>query len=70
MRMCARCRRAAIVDFVVSLVLIFWFRWFKAETDRNIEDQDGDMISMADYSIQACTSRRCTIRSIRKHGAY
>ena len=51
------------MDFVVSLVLIFWFRWFKAETDRNIEDQDGDMISMADYSIQACA--RCTIHSIR-----
>eukprot|EP01051_Picozoa_sp_SAG22_P013785 SAG22_NODE_1585_length_4059_cov_2.587121_3_plen_100_part_00 len=42
----------AIVDFFFGLFLVLFHRWFTAQTKANIEDQDGDMISMADYSVQ------------------
>eukprot|EP01052_Picozoa_sp_SAG31_P004708 SAG31_NODE_198_length_20656_cov_5.167291_13_plen_158_part_00 len=42
----------AIVDFFFGLTLLLFHFWFTKQTAANIEDQDGDMISMADYSIQ------------------
>ena len=47
-----RLHATALMDFVCSLTLIVFYFYFGKQTQANIEDQDGDMITMADYTVQ------------------
>ena len=47
-----RLHLTAFMDFCVSITLILFYFWFGKETQADIQDQDDDMTTMGDYTIQ------------------